>query len=112
MSICGSLYQFLYHLHLLKMYHKSEFFTKKKKNNKTQIKNNSRISKLNYDFSSIFSTNSQAIPRIPILPMIPVYCVPVPQVNDSTILSPVREKLSSSQPMQPPQQNPYSMYLF
>ncbi|KAG6795799.1 period circadian protein isoform X3 [Apis mellifera caucasica] len=53
------------------------------------------------------NTNSQAIPRIPILPMIPVYCVPVPQVNDSTILSPVREKLSSSQPMQPPQQNPY-----
>lgn len=83
---------------------------KKEKNNKSKSKN-SLIAKLNCDFFN-FSTNSQAIPRIPILPMIPVYCVPVPQVSDSTILSPVREKLSSSQPMQPPQQNPYSMYLF
>ncbi|XP_017791381.1 PREDICTED: period circadian protein [Habropoda laboriosa] len=54
------------------------------------------------------NTNSQAIPRIPILPsMIPVYYVPVPQTSDTTVLSPRHEKLSPPQSMQPPQPNPY-----
>ncbi|XP_017763849.1 PREDICTED: period circadian protein isoform X6 [Eufriesea mexicana] len=54
------------------------------------------------------NTNSQAIPRIPVLPpMIPVYYVPVPQTNDPAALSSLQEKLSPPQSMQPPQSNPY-----
>ncbi|XP_076235566.1 period circadian regulator [Calliopsis andreniformis] len=54
------------------------------------------------------NTNSQAIPRIPILPpMIPVYYVPVPQTNDPAILSPLQEKLSPADTMQVPRLNPY-----
>ncbi|XP_078051194.1 period circadian regulator isoform X2 [Augochlora pura] len=54
------------------------------------------------------NANSQAIPRIPVLPsMIPVYYVPVPQTNDHAVLSPMQEKLSPPQSMQQPQINPY-----
>ncbi|XP_043517512.1 period circadian protein isoform X2 [Frieseomelitta varia] len=52
--------------------------------------------------------NSQAIPRIPILPpMIPVYYVPVPQTKNPAASSPLQEKFSPPQSMQPPQPNPY-----
>ncbi|XP_029034643.1 period circadian protein isoform X8 [Osmia bicornis bicornis] len=48
------------------------------------------------------NANSQAIPKIPILPpMIPVYYVPVSQISDPTVPSPQKEKLSFQQP------NPY-----
>ena len=71
-----------------------------------------RLFKSNCGFSN-FSMNSQAIPRIPILPpMIPVYYVPVPQTKNPAASSPLQEKLSPPQSMQPPQSNPYSMYLF
>ncbi|XP_076687250.1 period circadian regulator isoform X4 [Andrena cerasifolii] len=54
------------------------------------------------------NANSQAIPRIPILPpMIPVYYVPVSQASDSAVLSPLQEKLNPPRSMQPPQLNPY-----
>lgn len=44
--------------------------------------------------------------------MIPVYYIPVPQTNDPAVLSSLQEKLSPPHSMQPPQPNPYSMYLF
>ncbi|XP_031827623.1 period circadian regulator isoform X2 [Nomia melanderi] len=54
------------------------------------------------------NANSQAIPRVPVLPsMIPVYYLPVPQTNDPTVLSPLQEKLSPQQSIQHPQINPY-----
>ncbi|XP_076548457.1 period circadian regulator isoform X2 [Osmia lignaria lignaria] len=54
------------------------------------------------------NANSQAIPRIPILPpMIPVYYVPVSQISDPTVPSPQKEKLSFQQSMQSSQPNPY-----
>ncbi|XP_076754367.1 period circadian regulator isoform X2 [Xylocopa sonorina] len=54
------------------------------------------------------NTNSQAIPRIPILPpMIPVYYLPVSQSGDQPGLFPPQEKLSSPQSMQQLQPNPY-----
>lgn len=60
------------------------------------------------------STNSQAIPRIPILPpMIPVYYVPISQTgSDPAVQSPLQEKLGPHQSMQLQQPNPYSMYYF
>lgn len=58
-----------------------------------------------------FSADSQAIPRIPILPpMIPVYYVPLSQTSDPTVLSPQKEKLGFQQSIQSPQPNPYSTY--
>ncbi|XP_024227427.1 period circadian regulator isoform X2 [Bombus vancouverensis nearcticus] len=58
------------------------------------------------------NTNSQAIPRVPILPpMIPVYYIPVPQTNDPAVLSSLQEKLSPPHSMQPPQPNPYISYV-
>ncbi|XP_012134868.1 period circadian regulator isoform X4 [Megachile rotundata] len=54
------------------------------------------------------NVNSEAIPRIPILPqMIPVYYVPVPQHSDPTTLSSQQEKQSPQQSMQSSQPNPY-----